>query len=118
MNYAYLIIPKGRRLAASLYFVEKGIVAEAHIWRKGIRDPDYTNWDHGVELGPESDPTEFTKLMMWGDMDAQQEEDCNNFSSEIPGAKIYWASDGWDRWSAMQEEDLKETQQPLEEWEL
>ena len=118
MNFAYMIIPIGRRAQATQYFIDNAITSEAHLWRNGIPDPPLTTWDNGVELGNESNPSSPTSLMLWGAMEPAQETELSNFSNQVPGAKVYWASDGWDRFSVMHEEDKTEVPRTLETWEI
>ena len=118
MRYAFFIIPKVRRLAATLHAVENLIRFEAHIWRKGVKDPDFEDWDHGVELCDPADALTTTHLMLWGFVNPAQREKLRDFAQDIPGARFRLQDRGWTRWTAMEDMGLIEKPQPLEEWEL
>jgi hypothetical protein len=113
MSYAYVIIPIGRMNNMTSFCQSNNISFECHVWRKGIPDPNIDDWSQGIKCSKESTPSENpTHLMLWGEMDAQQSTDLDN--NNIQGAKVYYAEDGWDRWSVLKEEDLRQHPSPLE----
>lgn len=113
MKYAYIVAPVGRRNNATSFVQGLNITFETHLWRKGIPDPDIDTFDNAIELAPESNLENTTKLMLWGQMTDNQATDLDN--NNVQGLNIYYAEDGWDRDSVMREEDVSYRQWPLEQ---
>ena len=117
MRFAFFIIPRAKRLQAEAHQVANLIKFEAHVWRRGVRDPDHENWGHGVKLCDPADVTTTTHLMMWGWVTPAQRETLRDFAQDIPGARFRLEDRGWTRWTTMEAMGLVEKPQPLKDWE-
>ena len=115
MRHAIVIVPVGQKAAANSNAANHSFQFETHVWRKGIPDPAITNWDNAIECSkapPQA--AAVTHLYLWGDLTTTQS---NSVAGDIPGGEVYFADEGWDRWSALEDMGLIEMPQPLEEWE-
>lgn len=117
MRYGFFIIPNSQRLAATVHCASIGEVFETHVWRHNVPDPPIDDWDRGIELtaAPAAPDSPVTHRILWGEVD---ETKFSNWHTIIPGARVYWQDEGWDRNSAMADAGLAYKPYPLEEWEL